>query len=118
MVASSAKTRRPRPSAVALGPIFLAADTKASIAAAGEDAGAAGILAEAGSFLSVMRDHGSAQHFVLSGAACNSPRRGRAGGSVQGQARHAVASPLPGADRAPVDADVLQPVAQGDEVAL
>src|SRR5215216_2006982 len=81
IVASSAKTRRPRSSAVALGPIFLAADTKASIAAAGEDAGAAGILAEAGSFLSVMRDHGSAQHFVLSGAACNSPRPGRAGGS-------------------------------------
>src|SRR5215218_5479517 len=75
MVASSAKTRRPRASAVALGPIFFAEETKASIAAAGEEAaGAPGVSVLERSFLSVMRDHGLAHHFVLSGAACNRRR--------------------------------------------
>src|SRR3954466_4422542 len=74
MVASSAKTRRPRASAVALGPIFLAEETKASIAAAGDDAtGAAGLSVLERSFFSVMRDHGLAQDVVLSVAACNVP---------------------------------------------
>src|SRR3954468_24865181 len=68
MVASSAKTRRPRASAVALGPIFRAEETKASITAAGEEvAGGLGDSALERSFLSVMRDHARASFRAFRG---------------------------------------------------
>src|SRR3954451_16927623 len=68
IVASSAKTRRPRASAVALGPIFRAEETKASIAAAGEEpAGVPRVSALERSFLSVMRDHARASFRAFRG---------------------------------------------------
>src|SRR6186713_2087039 len=80
MVASSAKTRRPRASAVALGPIFRAEETKASIAAAGEEtAGAPDVSVLERSFLSVMRDHARASFRAFRGC-LQQRRRRRPGG--------------------------------------
>src|SRR3954471_22498493 len=118
MVASSAKTRRPRASAVALGPIFLAEETKASIAAAGEEAaGAPGGSVLERSFLSVMRDHARASFRAFRGR-LQQPAPAKARRSVQRQAGRRATRLLPGADGAAVDADVAQLIAEGNEIAL